>query len=717
LILNAALPVFAQSTPPASWKDLKFPALKPIQLPKIEEATLPNGMKVYLLENHELPLVRGLALVRTGNLFDPADKVGLADITGSLMRSGGTASKTGNQIDEELENIAATVESQIGESYGSVSFSTLKERTDEVLATFHDVLTAPAFREERLELIKNQLRSGISRRNDDAHGIAQREFSDAIYGSNTPYGWRMEYATLDKIQRPDIAAFYKRYFFPANVILAVQGDFSAPEMKARLEKLFSDWNEKQAPVPSFPPVTNVAKPGIRLAVKTDVTQTNFSMGHLGGELKDKDYPALEVMADILGGGFQSRLFQKVRTQLGYAYEVNAYWGADYDHPGIFEISGSTKSASTTETIKAIDAELERIRTQEVTEAELDSAKQTVVNGFIFNFDTPSKTLNRLLSYRYYGYPDDFIFQYQKAVEQVTRADVLRVAKQYIDPTKFVTVAVGNPKEFGTPLTSLGPVTPIDLTIPPPTSPPSPPQPVAQRGSPGSMAAKPQSSVSGIIQSADPGGTPETRAKATLAKVADALGGAAALAGVKDITQAAELSIDASAGGLKVKQKIMWVAPDLYREENTLPTGKTVMVFSNGKDGWAASPQGVQEIPDSELKQVSFELFRMWFTLLSPDSTRKVSQTSADKIDVSDDNNDMTLTIDPQTGLPLSESYSEVDAPLGTVVETFSDWQTTAGIKLPRKTVISQNGMHFADVTVSAVAINSGMTAGQISKKP
>jgi zinc protease len=286
-------------------------------------------------------------------------------------------------------------------------------------------------------------------------------------------------------------------------------------MKARLEKLFSDWNEKQAPVPSFPPVTNVAKPGIRLAVKTDVTQTNFSMGHLGGELKDKDYPALEVMADILGGGFQSRLFQKVRTQLGYAYEVNAYWGADYDHPGIFEISGSTKSASTTETIKAIDAELERIRTQEVTEAELDSAKQTVVNGFIFNFDTPSKTLNRLLSYRYYGYPDDFIFQYQKAVEQVTRADVLRVAKQYIDPTKFVTVAVGNPKEFGTPLTSLGPVTPIDLTIPPPTSPPSPPQPVAQRGSPGSMAAKPQSSVSGIIQSADPGGTPETRAKAML----------------------------------------------------------------------------------------------------------------------------------------------------------------------------------------------------------
>jgi zinc protease len=134
----------------SSWKDLKYPALKEIQIPKVEESTLPNGLKVYLLENHELPLVRGLALVRTGNLFDPVDKVGLATITGSLIRSGGTAAKTGNQLDEDLENIAASVESQIGESYGSVSFSTLKERTAEVLGAFHDVLTGPAFREDRL---------------------------------------------------------------------------------------------------------------------------------------------------------------------------------------------------------------------------------------------------------------------------------------------------------------------------------------------------------------------------------------------------------------------------------------------------------------------------------------------------------------------------------------------------------------------------------------
>ena len=227
------LAALAQQTPPASWKDLKFPPLKDVQIPKVDETTLPNGMKIYLLENHELPLIRGTALVRTGNLFDPADKVGLATITGELIRSGGTAAKTGDQIDEQLENIAASVESSIDESFGRVSFSTLKERTEEVLEVFHDVITGPAFRDNKIELIKSQMRSGISRRNDDAQAIAQREFTDRIYGENTPYGWQIEYATLDNIKRDDIVAFYQRYFFPANIILAVQGDFQTAEMKQR----------------------------------------------------------------------------------------------------------------------------------------------------------------------------------------------------------------------------------------------------------------------------------------------------------------------------------------------------------------------------------------------------------------------------------------------------------------------------------------------------
>jgi zinc protease len=466
----AAAQTAAPASPaiPASYKDLKYPPLRQIQLPKIEESILPNGMKLYLLENHELPTIRGTALIRTGNLFDPADKVGLATLTGALIRTGGTSNRTADQIDEELENIAATVESQIGESNGSVTFNTLKERTDEVLATFHDVLTSPAFVENRIELERSQLASGIARRNDEPHSVTQREFADAVYGHDNSFGWRMEYATLGKITRDDVVAFYKRYYFPGNVILAVQGDFSAPEMKVKIETLFGGWNATGEPVPAFPKVTNKARAGILVGAKSDVTQTSFAMGHLGGVLSDKDLPALEVMSSILGGGFHSRLFLKVRTQLGYAYDISAGWGVDYDHPGVFDISGSTKSASTVDTLKAIFAEIKRMQTTEVTEEEVQSAKDTVINGFVFSFDTPSKTLGRLLTYRYYGYPDDFIFQYEKAIQQVTRADVLRVAKQYMDPARFVIVTVGNPKDFGTPLSTLGiPVSDLDLSIPKP----------------------------------------------------------------------------------------------------------------------------------------------------------------------------------------------------------------------------------------------------------
>ena len=447
-------------------KDLHFPPLKPIQIPPVDSFTLANGMRVYLLEDHELPVVDGTALIRTGNLFDPADKVGLATITGMVIRSGGTRAKTGDQLDEELENIAASVESRIDETSGTVSFDALKENTDEVLAAFHDVLTEPEFRSDKVELAKSQIRAGIARRNDDAHGVAEREFAGTVYGPNTPYGWQIEYSTVDRISREDLSEFYKRYFFPANVMLAVWGDFRSADMKAKLETLFSGWRVTQPPVPAFPEVRPSPAPGVYLATKADVAQTFFVAGQLGGVLRDKDFPALDVMADILGGGFRSRLFQRVRSRMGDAYEIEADWGANYDHPGLFRISGSTKSASTVETIRVIHEEVQKIRTAEVTDDELSTAKQTALNGLVFAFDTKSKTLARVLTYAYYGYPKDFIDQYQKGLAAVTKADVLRVAKQRLDPASFTIVAVGNPKDFGQPLESLGiPVKMMDLTIP------------------------------------------------------------------------------------------------------------------------------------------------------------------------------------------------------------------------------------------------------------
>lgn len=447
------------------WKELKYKPLPEMKLPAVEQFTLSNGMRVLLLEDHELPLLRGTALVRTGNLFDPADKVGLASITGEALRGGGTKDKTSNQIDEQLENIAATVESNIGESNGAVSFSCLKDNSDEVISLFADVLAHPEFRQDKIEFYKRREMSGVARENDEPGEIAQREFPSIVYGRDNSYGWEITIPKLAKIQRADVMAFYERYFFPSNVILGIQGDFQTSEMKAKLEKTFGSWTVKQPPVPDFPAVRFDYKPGTYLATKTDVNQTTFIMGQGGGERKNPDYAALVVMSDILGGGFNSRLIRRIRTQLGYVYDIDANWAAAWDHPGTFVINGSTKSSTTVPAIEAAREEVARMQKDKVSEEELEGAKETVLNGFVFQFDTPSKVINRLLLYTYYDYPKDFIFQFQRAVKALTRDDIQRVAQKYLDVSKFVTLAVGNPKDFGQPLDKLGsPVTPVDLTI-------------------------------------------------------------------------------------------------------------------------------------------------------------------------------------------------------------------------------------------------------------
>ena len=690
LSLLAAGACCAQTLP--SYKDLKFPPLRPVKIPEPIVYSLPNGLRVFLLEDHELPLISGVALVRTGNLFDPDDKRGLAGITGTVLRAGGTKAKTGDQIDTELENVAASVESGIGESSGSLSFSALRESIDPVLAIFKDLLTAPEFRQDKIDLAKTQVRSGISRRNDEAGGIAAREFDDIVYGRDTPYGWDVNYEHIDRIQRDDLIQFYRRYYFPANVMLALHGDFNTAEMKAKLEKLFVDWNYSQPPVPAFPKVQAKAQPGIFEATKTDVTQTFLQIGHLGGVLSDKDFPALEVAGDILGGGFSSRLLQRVRTKLGYAYEIEADWGAAYDHPGLFQITGSTQSKYTVPAIKAIREELDRMRTEEVTDQELQTAKDKVLNGFVFFFDRPSKTLNRLLTYAYYGYPKDFIFGYQKAVAAVTKADVLRVCNEYFRPRDLTIVAVGNPKDYLTPLSSLGmPEQTIDLTIPEPKA----------------AAAK---SDSASLE----------KGKALLGRMQEALGGTAKLEAVKDSEYLADIEVEAGGAAMKVKQRNMFVAPSSFRQEIELPVGK-VVTYSNGQSGWISSPQGVQAMPEPVLKQVRGELFRDFFSLLLSDRDpgRTVNAISDSQVDIANkDGESVRLTLDDKTGLPAKMTYQEtgMSGPTG-IEESFGDWREVHGVRVPFAVTITQGGKKYANALVQEYKINSGLTLEGISKKP
>jgi zinc protease len=685
---SAAAPA-ASGTP--NYKDLKFPPLHAIETPKIDVVALPNGMRLYLLEDRELPLIHGTALVRTGNLFDPPDKVGLAGMTGMVMRTGGTAAKTGEELDEALENAAARVESDIGEGSGSVSFSALTENSAAVMSVFHDVLTSPEFRQDKIDLAKSQLHSSIARRNDDPHGILEREFASILYGRDNPYGWDDTHAAIDRITRADLQNFYKRYFFPKNVMLAVWGDFDSAQMKAQVEKLFADWTVEQQPVPEFPKVTQRNAAGAYLAEKRDVTQAFFSMGELGGELNDKDYPALVIMADILGGGFHSRLMEQIRTKMGNAYDISASWGANYDHPGLFQITGSTKLSSTVETIQAVKQEVERIRTAEVSEDELNTAKETALNSLVFAFDTRTKTLSRMLRYEYYGYPKDFIQQYQKALAAVTRADVLRVAKDHLDPAKFALVAVANPAGFVEGLDKLGhPVTPIDLTIP---------------------EAKPAAAPS------DPASL--EKGKQLLAAAQEAVGGEAKLAAVKDYVETAQF--DARNPNVRVKKTIRWVAPNYLREEDELP-GMKATVYTDGETGWLAQGQQSTTLAGPQAKQSKGELFRSYVGLLLSSRTegRTVSAIDASTVEIGDkDGNVARLTFDPQTHLPARLSYAAVSVAGSppNVQEIYSDFRDVDGLKIPFQVSMTNGGNPYGDLTVSDFRINTGLKLEDLQKRP
>jgi zinc protease len=240
--------------PSRDYTKLKYPKLRDIQIPEVERVTLANGMRLFLLEDHELPLVSISVRIRTGSMYEPAEKVGLADITGEVMRTGGTATKTGDEIDEELESIAASVETGIGLSSGSASMSVLTQDLDTGLAILADVLMNPAFAQDKIELAKMQHRSAISRRNDYVGSIAGREFSKLIYGPASVYARQEEYATIDAISRDDLVAFHKKYFGPNNAMLAVWGDFDTKQMIEKIEKAFEGWQKVDLDLPGAPKV-------------------------------------------------------------------------------------------------------------------------------------------------------------------------------------------------------------------------------------------------------------------------------------------------------------------------------------------------------------------------------------------------------------------------------------------------------------------------------
>jgi zinc protease len=686
-VLTAAVPrATAQAT---NWKQIHIsplPAFHPQEPKRIE---FPNGMVVFLEEDHELPLIDGIARIRGGSRSEPADKAGLLDIYGEVWRTGGSKTQTGDQLDDYLEVRAAKVETDGTADSTTISLSCLKSDFDDVFTVFADLLREPQFREDKVDLAKHEEDDGISRRNDEVGEIASRESTKLAYGAQNPYAREPEYATAAGITRQDLLAWHQAHVAPNNIILGIVGDFDSSAMEAKLRAAFGSWAKgpeaKEADI-RFDP----AKPGYYLIAKPDVNQSNIRMVGLGTLRNNPDYYAIQVFNEALSGGFESRLVSNIRTIKGLAYGIGGGIGTAFDHPGILRLAMGTKSGSTVEAIQALYEQIDGLAKNPFSEDETKRAKDAILNSFVFNFDSPGKVLRERMSYEFYGYPADFLEKFQAGVEKVTVGDLARVAAKYVHKDQLAVLVVGNSAEFDKPLLSLGPVTNIDITIPPPP------------GEETAPAAKPSA--------ANPEG------KALAAKVVVALGGEAKLRSIQALEGNYAFTQKAPQGDVAMTMQSIIVFPDHVHISAQGPMGDFTVVASPTVAFFSSPSMGTRDLPDGQKQETLAQIKRDLVYIgqhvndpafvFSAAGTQKVGNVDAQIVDVAGSGMTVRWYVDPASGRVLREAYPSLGRSGPVQAETdLDDWKTTDGLTLPFLHKNKQNGEDASTVQFTGIQIN------------
>ncbi len=682
----AAVPgSFAQAT---DWQKIKIPTLPAFHPAEPKRIELPNGMVIFLQEDHELPLIDGVARIRGGSRSVPADKTGLMDIYGEVWRTGGTKAQTGDQMDDFLEVRAAKVETGPEIDSSIISWSCLKGDFNDVFKTFNDLLRQPEFRQDKIDLAKGELFDAISRRNDDVGDIAAREAAKLAYGADNPYARDPEYATVAAVTREDLVSWYEQHVQPNNIILGVVGDFDSAAMEARLRAAFGDWPkgaEEKKPEIEFHP----EKPGYYLVSKEDVNQSTIQMVELGVTRDNPDYYAINVFNEAFGGGFASRLFKNIRTEQGLAYSVGGGISARYDHPGILRLAMGTKSATTIESIRALYQQIDELQTNPISPEEVQRAKDSILNSFVFNFDSPDKVLRERMGYEFYGYPQDFLERFRAGIEKVTAADVARIIPKYLHKDQLKVLVVGNTAEFDKPLSSLGTVTNVDITIPPP---------------PGAKSEEPAQKPS----ASNPEG------KALAAKVVDAMGGLAKLQSVKSLRSELTLTRKTPQGDMALSIQSTIVFPDHMRAEVQAPQGTMTIVVTPDAGFMSAEGMGVRDMPAAQKTETMQQIHRdLVFIgqhlndpafIFSAAASEKAGEGSV--LDVNGAGVSIRWFVDPQSGRVLRETYESM-SPAGPSHDKtiFEDWKTVDGLTLPYLRKNKQNGQDSSAAQLNKIEIN------------
>lgn len=430
----------------------------------VDRVVLDNGMTVFLYEDHRFPLLNATAMVHCGSIYDPLEKNGLSSLLGTVIRSGGTRTVSGDSLNILMEFAGGSLEFRIGDESGSATLSVLSKDTDLGLALLADLLRNPAFPQDKLDLAKADLKNTIRRRNDDPNRVASAYFSNTIYGDH-PYGRILDWSSVKTITVEDLVKYHRQFLVPNGIVLGISGDFDKKSMLARIKKYFGDWQKSAQPLPAKPQVTADYHPGV-YQINKDINQAYLIIGELGIKRDNPDRYAIDLLNYILGGGsFTSRLTRKVRSDEGLAYRVGSSFDITSSDIGVFSANCQTKSSTAHKAISLITGEIASIRADGVTADELMDAQNSITNRLVFSFDSASKIVRNLMSLEFDGYPPDFYEKYLNNYAKITLADIKAVADKYLKPDQLTLIVVGRPDTFEKPLDDFGNVINIELLKP------------------------------------------------------------------------------------------------------------------------------------------------------------------------------------------------------------------------------------------------------------
>ncbi|MEN8687802.1 MAG: pitrilysin family protein [Desulfuromonadales bacterium] len=461
--LVAALLLISGCTAPlANHPDqLHYPTLE-FKLPEVETLVLDNGIRLYLKEDRELPLVQITALVGAGAITTPMEKVGFEDLFGSTWRSGGAGDRSPEELDELLDHIAADLGTGMGPYSAQLNLSLRAQDLVQGVSILADMLRRPGFAAERLELARLQAQEYVRRQNDNPGAISRRLLMAALY-PDSYLGYSPTHDTLANVSQQDLIDFHKRYFAPNKLWLAVSGDFDRDRLLQLLQQNLGDWQKRQVPDQLLPEVTRPDS-GLIQVVSKDLPQTTIVIGDLGLTKDHPDQYAVRVFNYILGGGgFNSRMMREIRSNRGLAYSAYSYFQVGRRLPGPFVAGTETKNASVLQAVKLTRQIMAELMATPVTEEELRLAKESQINSFVLGFENTHSVVNRQMTLAFFDYPADYLSRYRDRIAAVTAEDVQRVAREYVDLSRQQLVLVGDPGEFSAELEQLGlPVVDVDL---------------------------------------------------------------------------------------------------------------------------------------------------------------------------------------------------------------------------------------------------------------